>query len=472
LKTTLYDFSKVQPTNLPGNKARFDSNTTKERWNKTKEKKIPTFSEYYKETLPEGWEIPEHIKLICSYLDKVDSGEIDRLAIHMPPRHGKSETVTIRYAAYRAEYYGKENLLVSGYSDRFTRRMSRKIRNLVSERIELSKDNKAADEWTTKDGGTFLGRGCGAPITGIGVSRIILDDVIKSRQEAESEVIREAHADWYFNDCYSRLEPGGAIIIMATKWHYDDITYKAANSEPGKWTIVNIPAICEDENDPLNRNIGEALWPNRYDIDSLKRIRSTVGEYAFQSLYQQNPSPKSGSFFLPDNIKITNNLPPIKRKVRGWDLASTKDGDYTVGILLGMTEDDTPIILDVIRGQFEVSERDRLILQTVQSDGIETKQIFPLDPGQAGVSQKHNILKLLQGYKVEFKAISGSKKVRAEIVASQCNGGMVCMSPGIWNRALLDELRTFPMGSYDDQVDALAEAYNGIINNIRRMIAV
>lgn len=424
--------------------------------------------------MPEGWEIPPHLALICDYLDRLDKDEFDRLAIHMPPRHGKSTTVTIAYAAYRAEYYGEQNIVVSGYSDRFARRLSRKIRNTVAERTGLSSDSTAADEWTTKQGGSILARGVGSPPTGVGFSRIILDDIIKSRAEAESVAVQENQSDWFFNDMYSRLEPGGKIIIVATRWHYNDITFQAQQAEPGKWIVLNLPAICEDPaNDPIGRQIGEALWPNRYNTEDLTRIQSTIGGYAWSSLYQQNPTPKEGSFFSVSKIGIIEPAPEtFVRTARAWDLASSADGDYTVGCKIGVREDNSYVVIDIVRGRWEVSERDAVIKQTVQMDGPDVKQYFPADPGAAGKAQQTYLLKMLNGFSVFFSPTTGSKQTRAEPMASQLNGGNIYLHRANWNRELLEELRQFPLGKHDDQIDALTDAYLGTLQNKTRLFAV
>ena len=418
--------------------------------------------------MPPGWDSsPKHIRLICDHLEKVESGEIDRLAIHMPPRHSKTETITVRYSAYCIEKRSKDNVLVTGYNERISRRFSRKARSIVKERRQLSKDNSSQDEWSMVEGGTFMSRGVGSPPTGVGFRTIIIDDAIKSRAEAESESYRERAWAWYSDDLYTRLEPGGSIILVCTRWHEDDIAARAVASEPDRWTVLNLPAICEDENDPLGRKIGDPLWAERYNIEDLQRIKNilstTEGEYSWNALYQQRPSGKEGSFFKPANVKINkdNYIPKIIKKVRAWDLAaSERKGDYTVGFLLGIDENNEVWVLDCIRGQFDTYNRDRTIYQAAMLDGKEIPIIIPQDPGQAGLSQKKYFLKLLAGYPVLSKPVSGSKEVRAAPFSSAVNGEMVNFIKSVWNKVVIEELRSFPSGKNDDCVDALADGYN------------
>ena len=180
------------------------------------------YLDYLRDTLPNGWSYTaRHLIAIASHLDAVERGEIDRLAIHMPPRHGKTETVTVRYGAYCIERDPFANVLVTGYNERIARRFSRKSRQVVSSRTKLSKDNAAQDEWSMPEGGTFMARGVGSPPTGVGFKRIIIDDPIRSREDAESALYRDKAWDWYTDDLYTRLEPKGALIIVSTRCHAD-----------------------------------------------------------------------------------------------------------------------------------------------------------------------------------------------------------------------------------------------------------
>ena len=221
--------------------------------------------------------------MIAEHLDAVNRGEIDRLAIHMPPRHGKSETVTVRAPLYDLERDPELNVLVTGYNERFARKFGRKTRNLAIERGLVASDKTANDEWATKKGGLYMARGVGSPPTGTGFKRIYIDDPIRRREDAESEIYREKTWDWYTDDLYTRLEPGGAIILTMTLWHEDDLGARAVASEPGKWTVLKLPAISDE---------GKALWPERYSVGDLNRIRDAIrrrdGERSWEALYQQN----------------------------------------------------------------------------------------------------------------------------------------------------------------------------------------
>jgi len=409
---------------------------------------------------PPGWvyDAP-HLRLIGQHLDAVTRGEIDRLAIFMPPRHAKTETVTIRYPVYRLEKQPLTRALVTGYNERVAHKFSRKSRNIARGRIAMT-DKTGADEWETTAGGSLVARGVGTPPTGYGFDLILIDDPIKKREEAESPVYREKIWDWYTDDLYTRLEPGGAIILTLTRWHYDDLAARAIASEPNRWTILRLPALAE-ENDPLGRRAGQALWPDRYDIESLGRIREVMDPYSFESLYQQNPTPREGSFFKVNQLSIVEAPPADLRECRGWDFAaSAGKGDYSAGVRLGVDGQGIWWVTDVRRGQWAPDERDGYLRQAAQLDGPAVKIRMAQDPGQAGVDQALRLTRMLAGYSIRSERVSGDKATRASGLAAQINAGNVRLVRGAWNSDFLEELRQFPQGKNDDQVDAAADAFN------------
>lgn len=423
----------------------------------------PSFLDYLRLTSPAAWTLPPHIRLIAEHLEAVEAGQIDRLAIHMPPRHSKTETATIRGAAWMLERHPDQNVLITGATERLARRFSRRARAVVSARVTLSSDSKAADEWTMPQGGAMMSRGVGSPPTGIGFRRIFIDDPIRRREDAESEVYREKAWDWYTDDLYNRLEPGGALVLTCTRWHEDDVAARAVASEPGRWTILNLPAIAE-EGDTLGREIGAALWPERYPAEALERIRAVMvqneGEYSWRALFQQQPTARQGSFF--DQTRIAVGTPgAMARSARGWDLAATKDGgDYTAGVKVGQDTDGRFWILDIKRERHDTDQRDRLILQTAAMDGPRDRVRLPQDPGQAGKGEGIRMMRLLAGYNVRILPVTGPKTTRAMGIAAQVNGGNVSIASDCPHRSeLMEELRTFPNGRTDDMVDALSDAF-------------
>jgi predicted phage terminase large subunit-like protein len=415
-----------------------------------------TYLDYLRETLPRHWSAdPAHIALIAEHLDKVESGEIKRLAIHMPPRHGKSETVTYRFPVRWLENHPSHNVLVTGYNERFARKFGRRCRNLAKERGIVGDDKTAADEWETNAGGLLMTRGVGSPPTGTGFNLIVIDDPVRRREDAESETLREKVWDWYTDDLYSRLEPDGAIVLIMTLWHEDDIGARAVASEPG-WVVLKLPAISEQ---------GTALWPQRYDAEALGRIRDVMsrneGARSWEALYQQNPTPREGDFFKVTQLRIEPAAPANLRRVRAWDMGATQgSGDYTAGVKIGTSGDGIYWILDVIREQLSTDTRNARILQAAVMDGVATKIRGPQDPGAAGKESAQAFVRLLAGYTVKTAPVSGDKQTRADPFSAQVNAGNVRLVQGDWNAAFIEELRQFPSGKHDDMIDAAADAFN------------
>lgn len=414
---------------------------------------------------PPTWEFTApHLKLIAEHLDAVKAGQIDRLAIFMPPRHSKTETATVRFPVYLLESDPTKRCLITGYNERVARRFSRKARTIAETRIAIAPDKTGVDEWETTAGGGVVARGVGTPPTGFGFDCILIDDPIKKRDEAESEIYRDKVWDWYTDDLYTRLEPGGAIILTLTRWHHDDLAARAIASEPDNWTILKLSALAE-EHDPLGRAVGDALWPERFPREALERIRTIQtkadGQYSFESLYQQNPSPREGAFFKVGRMTIEPVAPvALARLCRGWDLAASAGrGDYTAGVKIGLGKDGRWWVLDVQRGQYATDERNSLLRQTAMTDGRHCKVRLAQDPGQAGLDQVRQLIRLLAGFSVISARVSGSKETRADGLAAQINAGNVSLVEGPWNAAFIEELRQFPSGKHDDQVDAAADAF-------------
>ena len=415
------------------------------------DKKEHRYIDWYQTTIPATWTTPEHVRLISEALDAVDAGQIDRLAIHMPPRHGKSETVTVRYPLRFLEKEPDANVLVTGYNERFARKFGRRTRNLAEERGLVAADKSSSDEWATTAGGLYMARGVGSPPTGTGFARIVIDDPIRRREDADSEVYREKVWDWYTDDLYTRLEPSGAIVLVMTLWHEDDLGARAVASEPGKWHVLKLPAISDD---------GKALWPERYTVPDLERIKA-INPRNFEAAYQQNPTPREGSFFKVSQFKFLDELPPnIVKSCRAWDIgASANDGDPSAGVLMHSTADGKFIVSDLAHGQWATDERNAKIKAIAEMDGKAVKICGPQDPGAAGKDAALYFVRMLAGYSVTTSPVSGKKEVRADPYSSQVNAGNVYLVRGGWNAKFIEEHRQFPSGKHDDIIDASSDAF-------------
>lgn len=417
--------------------------------------------------------IDEKLTQVARYIRTEGQEGIARLMIFMPPRKGKTETTSRHFPAWALGEMPWLRIITTSYGASLAFRNSRFVRNLIKSdkyraiypRVRLSPDTKSVQEWDIDDykGGT-IAAGVGGSITGHGAKLIIVDDPIKSRAEAESATYRDRVKDWFNDDLSTRLEePGGAMVIIQTRWHQDDLSGWLLNSHSDSmdWEVLSLPEIA-GENDPLGRQPGEVLWPERYPLAWVEKRREALGEYAFASLYQQSPIPAGGGLFDATQIEIINEAPDCTKIVRFYDLAVTKKktSDYTVGFKLGVTKDELFIILHVWRVRMEAPDVHEGIVQNAMMDG--TKVPIRLEAEKAGIVELQYMLrdKRLRGYRVDAKAPEGDKYTRAGAAASRVNNGRVKMVRAPWNQVVLDELAVFNNGAHDDIVDGFSGAYD------------
>jgi len=407
----------------------------------------------------------QHLVHTRRYLDQVTSGEVKRLMICEPPRHGKTEMVTVRYPVWRLERDPVFRVIIGAYNQAMANRFSRKARRIARERLELSGERTAAESWETAQGGGIRAIGVGSGVTGAGSNLVVIDDPVKSREEANSPAYRERVWGWYKDDLYTRLEPGGAIILIMTRWHEDDLAGRIlASDDAENWTVINLPAEAE-ENDPLDRDIGAPLCPERYDKAELQRIKHVLGSWSYAALYQQRPQPAEGGLAKRAWFDIVDTAPEIGIWCRAWDLAATEkklvssDPSYTVGELM-MKANGHYYIEDVVRVRTGPGEVEKLVLQTAKIDGRNVRIRIAQDPGQAGKAQAAAYKRMLAGYPVITEVVTGDKVTRALPFFAQAEQGNVSLVRGEWNRTWLDEIATFPVGKHDDQVDPAADAFN------------
>ncbi len=407
----------------------------------------------------------KHQIYLYGKLQDVTDGTCKRLMIFEPPRHSKSETVTVRYPAYRLEQNPKLNVITGSYNQKLANRFSRKTKRIVESRIALASDRKAVEEWETPLGGGLRAVGVGAGVTGFGAKLIMVDDPVKNRAEAESETYREKVRDWFNDDLYTRLEPGGAIILTMTRWHSDDLAgYLLKEMADGgeHWEVVNLPALAEDD-DPLGREKGEALCPERYDLEALHRIQNKLGAYSFAALYQQRPVPLEGALFKRDwfKDKIVDKAPNNLRWARGYDLAvSTKSSaDYTASFRVAFDKQGNMYIADGFRKRIEYPEQRRYVVQRMVNERNTAHGIEKALHGQAFVQDLRRI-PAVRGVPFRAVRVDTDKFTRALVWANLAEEGKVYLVRGGWNGDFLDECCRFTGkgDAHDDQIDAVSLA--------------
>lgn len=416
--------------------------------------------------------IDDVLTLVGEYVLTGGQSGLSRAMIFIPPRHGKTMTISRMFPAWMSARKPDLRMITASYGASLAHRNSKAVRNLINSAAyqdafpAVRLTGKRMDMWETAAGGGMVSAGVGGSITGHGGHLIIVDDVVKGRVEAESATIRQRTQDWYTDDLLTRLEePGGAIILMMTRWHTDDLAGWLLEQDDGdEWHVLSLPALAGDD-DPLGREPDAALWPEKYPADWLHRRRERMGSYSFASLYQQQPIAKDAGLFDAAMIEVVDMRPAkFKHRVRFYDLAvsAKTTADYTVGLLLGITLDHQIYVLDVYRAQKRPTDTFEAIVRNALLDGEDVPVVLEAD--NHARAQLDFLLKDERLHKHTVKAVSpvGDKYTRAAPVASRVNAGQLKIIRAPWNQAFLDELATFPAGRNDDQVDALSGAWENL----------
>jgi predicted phage terminase large subunit-like protein len=415
-----------------------------------------------------------HLRLIAE-LEAIASGENDRLMVLMPPGSAKSTYISDLFPAWFLARFANQSVIGASHTSGLAAYFSKRVQGRIEahgETLGIRLVGEAVESWSTSNGGEYKAVGVGGAIAGRRADLMVIDDPIKSREEADNQLVRDRIWAWYIGDMIGRLKPTGRIVLVMTRWHHGDLAGQILELDPGRWRVLNLPAIAE-ANDALGREVGEALWPEWEPLAKLLDKRRTVGgedSRDWTSQFQQRPSAEGGMLFMVKMIGILDQLPPVVRRVRAWDLAATEAGavtkggkpsdpDWTVGLLLAKTDRGRYVVEDVVRFRGKPEEVERRIVETAAADGWSVIIGLPQDPGQAGKSQISYLTAQLAGHQVFSSKESGSKATRAAGVIAQANVGNVSMMSAAWNAALISELREFPAGRNDDQVDALSRAF-------------
>lgn len=421
-----------------------------------------------------GWVHKDICQRLEKFSEQVANKESPRLMLFMPPRHGKSTLASIAFPAWHLGRHPQHEFISCSYSGSLAMNFSRKVRQVlrepvyknIFEKTRLDKDSQSVESWNTSDGGGYVAAGVGGGITGKGAHVLLIDDPVKNREDAESDNNREATWDWYTSTAYTRLAPGGGVLVILTRWHDDDLAgrlLRFAEEGADQWEVVKYPAIAEMD-EPF-RNEGEPLHPERYSVDALEQIKKAIGPRDWTALYQQNPVSDEGDYFSRDMIRYYEDGDVDYDKLRyycAWDLAiGQRDrNDYSVGMVIGVDEYDQLYVVDVVRGKYDGFELVERILDLYEQwrpgiVGIEKGHIeMALGPF---LEKRTRERKLNEAYFKDLKVGRRDKEARARAIQGRMQQGMVYFpKDAVWTGPLVAELLRFPNGTHDDQVDALA----------------
>ena len=406
-----------------------------------------------------------HIFELAMALEKVMRGEITRLIIAAPPRHSKSLHVSHYFPAWYIGHNPDQEIMQITYAQKFADGWGRKVKNTILHpyyqnifpSVGMSKDSKGNREFTTTTGVQYHALGIDGQATGKGAHLGIVDDPFKNRKDAESEIIRENVMEFFDSALYTRLAPGGRLIIMMTRWHEDDMIGRLLNDSKyshENFHVLEFPATDEIET--------KALWPQRFPLERLMEIKKTIGVYNWNALYMQRPSAKEGNLVKRKWFKFYKTLPETFDKViQSWDLTFKKsDGtDYVVGQVWGK-KGFNMYLIDQFRQRADILQTVKAILRmTEKYPHARMKYIEDKANGPATVA----LLKDKVFGVVEHPPGSLSKTERLMAAADNLESGYVYLpfpNDMPWVEGYIDEFLVFPKGKNDDQVDASTQAWN------------
>ncbi|AIQ19533.1 hypothetical protein H70357_24565 [Paenibacillus sp. FSL H7-0357] len=431
----------------------------------------------------------KHLDVLDETLMKVSTGELKRVIVTMPPRHGKSERVSKKFPAWHVGRNPGDEIIVASYSIDLSRGFSRISRDTLTSNpgvfdAVVDPNNKSSESWGIEGyRGGVTAAGVGGSITGKGARIAIIDDPVKNAEEANSEVMREKVWDWYTSTLYTRLTPDGRIVVVMTRWHEDDLVGRLLKKEADeiregihvgeRWTVINFPAIAE-ANDFLGRTEGEALWPEYgFDVRRMDQIKSDVGSYVFNALYQQRPSAAGGTIFQRKNFKYFQEETKFvsmqyllvgekryeKSRCKIFQTVDTANSektinDYFVVTTFYVTPDNDILIYDVYRTHIIGPDQKPLMKE----------QNYRYRPSFQAIEDKTFGTNLIQemtreGMTVLPIKVDKDKVTRSLPIAARYEAGKVYHREGApWLTDFEDELLSFPRGKNDDQVDTISIA--------------
>ena len=452
------------------------------------------------------FEVAPHHQLIAQALERVRLGTVQRLAISMPPRHGKSELATRLFPAWCIGHNPYWQIILAGATAEFAKEeFGRKIRGYMDTPMYqqvfpgagLRGGSKAVDALTTREGGSVKSIGKGGQLVGRGGDLVLIDDPYSGREEAYSPTERRKVRDWFSNDVISRMMPGGRIVVIHQRWHEDDlIGWLTDPNHPehnprrsGKWMHLYLPAIITDADlaralgveletpsDPDHRFMFgnkpmRPLWPERYGLDFFAEIKSQDSR-AFEALYMGNPTPEDGEFFKREHIVANMYGPadlPRAEHLRYYmasdhAVSTLQERDATCILVAAVDSDDTVWVVDA---WWERKETDDVVDAAIDLLQRWKPLTWWAERGHISKSIGPFLRKRMHEEKTYTNLVevvpAKDKMTRAQAIQGRMSMGKVRFPHHApWMEAALDEMLKFPVGRHDDFVDALAHLGGGL----------
>jgi predicted phage terminase large subunit-like protein len=428
------------------------------------EKAQGNFLDFVKEVWPDFIEGYHH-KIYADKLDRVASGELKRLIVNMPPRHTKSEFASHLFPAFFMGRHPKAKLIQTTHTGELSIRFGRKTKNLLESEeyakvfpgVHLAADSKAAGRWESNHGGEYFAAGVGGAITGRGADLLIIDDP-HSEQDALSPSVLDGHYEWYTSGPRQRLQPGGAIVLVMTRWSVKDLTGKlldaqAKESMADQWEIVEFPAILNEK----------AMWGNFWDMDNLLKVKASIPLTKWNAQWMQAPTSEEGAIIKREWWRTweKEDIPKLEFVVQSYDTAYSKKetADYSAITTWGVfyPDEKTPnlILLDAKRGRWDFPELKR---KSMEEYKYWDPEMVIIEAKATGTPLLHELRQ--SGIPVvSFTPSKGNDKhTRVNSVAPLFESGAIWAPDKKFAEEVIEECAAFPFGDYDDYVDSTTQA--------------
>ena len=410
-----------------------------------------------------------HHRHIAKKFNQLANGEINRLIINMPPRHTKSEFASFLLPAWMVGRDPKLKIIQATHTGELAVRFGRKAKNLIDSeryqkvfRTKLQEDSKAAGRWETSDGGEYFAAGVGGAITGRGADLLIIDDP-HSEQDAQSKIALDSAYEWYTSGPRQRLQPGGKIVLVMTRWSKKDLTgLLLANQKELKsdqWQVIQFPAIMDHGSEKA-----KPVWPEYWKLDELEKVQATLPVAKWNAQWMQNPTSEEGALLKREWWRIWKHdyIPQIHHVIQSYDTAFMKKqtADYSAITTWGVFYPDQDsganlLLLDAIKGRYEFPELRRLALEQYKYWQPETVIV---EAKASGLPLTYELRKMDIPV-VNFTPSKGNDKhVRVNACAPLFESGMIWAPEQKFSEEVIEECAAFPYGDHDDLVDSTTQA--------------
>lgn len=416
------------------------------------------------------YENAAHLRILSEKLEAVERGDISRLIVTMPPRHGKTWTASHLFPAWFLGRDPERYVIAATYAQEYADDIGRAVRNILADpqfsevfaACKIADDNASIRRFATTAGGTYFAAGVGGPITGRGADLFLIDDPIKGREDADSEAMRRQLRDWYTSVAYTRLMPKGRIVLIQTRWRDDDLAGWVLKEHAHEgWETVDFPAVLPD---------GSTLWPDRYDAEALARIKRTLPSRDWHALYMQKPVADEGGILKRHWWqRWKKDAPPaVEHVVISLDTAfSEKDSaDYSAATVWGWfksgdatdetkapKELDNVILLDAWRDRVDFPDLRTKVKALIKKYQPDTVLIESKASGQSLIQELRRA-----GIPVVAYTPDRDKVARAWSVQPILESGVVWAPEKPFADMVIDECAAFPTGAHDDLVDCTTQA--------------